>query len=195
MFKRMPNKGRSLYLDRKQVVGFGVRYAPKSGAVLIPMQNAQDTIVGLQVIYPAVQESTGRDKSYWPHGMAKEGAFHMIGGHPEPGRRPRMVSSSWPAARRREVGGGRVQSSVRALLRQRGQGLAGDAQLTRGQALEAPQPAVLPARRDESASQRRVFGGLRKSSHPQPLLGRFCSGRTMAPLRQGRALQDIGTAQ
>ncbi|ORT73150.1 VapE domain-containing protein [Pseudomonas mosselii] len=85
MFKRMPDKGRSLYLDRKQVVGFGVRYAPKSGAVLIPMQNAQDTIVGLQVIYPAVQKSTGRDKSYWPHGMAKEGAFHMIGGHPEPG--------------------------------------------------------------------------------------------------------------
>ncbi|QKL07897.1 toprim domain-containing protein [Pseudomonas putida] len=85
LFKRMPEKGRSAYLDRKQVVGFGVRYAPKSGAVLVPMQNAQDAIVGLQVIFPAVQEDTGRDKSYWPHGMAKDGAFHMIGGHPEPG--------------------------------------------------------------------------------------------------------------
>src|SRR5690606_19387321 len=68
LFSRMPEKGRSAYLDRKQVVGFGVRYAPKSGAVLVPMQNAQNAIVGLQVIYPEVQEDTGRDKTYWPHG-------------------------------------------------------------------------------------------------------------------------------
>lgn len=85
LFKRMPERGRSAYLDRKQVVGFGVRYAAKTGAILVPMQNAQDAIVGLQVIFPVVQDDTGRDKSYWPHGMAKEGAFHMIGGHPDPG--------------------------------------------------------------------------------------------------------------
>ncbi|WKY30278.1 VapE domain-containing protein [Pseudomonas donghuensis] len=85
LFKRMPEKGRSTYLDRKQIVGFKVRYAPRTGAFLVPMQNAQDQIVGLQVIYPDKQESTGRDKSYWPAGMAKDGAFHLIGGHPEPG--------------------------------------------------------------------------------------------------------------
>ncbi|NWB30700.1 VapE domain-containing protein [Pseudomonas gingeri] len=85
MFKRMAEKGRSAYLDRKQIVGFGVRYAPRSGAVLVPMCNARDQIVGLQVIYPEKQESTGRDKSYWPAGMSKEGAFHLIGPHPEPG--------------------------------------------------------------------------------------------------------------
>ncbi|MNJ35501.1 DNA primase TraC [compost metagenome] len=85
LFKRMPEKGRSVYLDRKQIVGFKVRYAPRTGAFLVPMQNAQDQIVGLQVIYPDKQESTGRDKSYWPAGMAKDGAFHLIGGHPEPG--------------------------------------------------------------------------------------------------------------
>lgn len=85
LFQRMPEKGRSTYLDRKQIVGFKVRYAPRSGAFLVPMQNAQDHIVGLQVIYPEKQESTGRDKSYWPAGMAKDGAFHLIGGHPEPG--------------------------------------------------------------------------------------------------------------
>lgn len=85
MFKRMPDKGRSVYLDRKQIVGFGVRYAPRSGAVLVPMCDARDQIVGLQVIYPEKQESTGRDKSYWPYGMSKEGAFHLIGPHPEPG--------------------------------------------------------------------------------------------------------------
>ncbi|WP_095162651.1 VapE domain-containing protein [Pseudomonas sp. Irchel 3F5] len=85
LFKRMPEKGRSTYLDRKQIVGFRVRYAPRTGAFLVPMQNAQDQIVGLQVIYPDKQESTDRDKSYWPAGMAKDGTFHLIGGHPEPG--------------------------------------------------------------------------------------------------------------
>lgn len=85
LFKRMPEKGRSAYLDRKQIVGMGVRYAPRSGALLVPMSNARDQIVGLQVIYPEKQPDTGRDKSYWPYGMSKEGAFHLIGPHPEPG--------------------------------------------------------------------------------------------------------------
>ncbi|MQU07103.1 VapE domain-containing protein [Pseudomonas helleri] len=85
LFKRMPEKGRSAYLDRKQIVGMGVRYAPRSGAVLVPMSNVRDQIVGLQVIYPEKQQDTGRDKSYWPYGMSKEGAFHLIGPHPEPG--------------------------------------------------------------------------------------------------------------
>ncbi|MGO2451206.1 VapE domain-containing protein [Pseudomonas taetrolens] len=85
LFKRMPDKGRSAYLDRKQIVGMGVRYAPRSGAVLVPMSNVRDQIVGLQVIYPEKQQDTGRDKSYWPYGMSKEGAFHLIGPHPEPG--------------------------------------------------------------------------------------------------------------
>jgi putative DNA primase/helicase len=85
LFKKMPEKGRSAYLDRKQIGGFRVRYAPRSGAFLVPMSNARDQVVGLQVIYPAKQESTGRDKSYWPYGMSKEGAFHLIGPDPEPG--------------------------------------------------------------------------------------------------------------
>ncbi|POA21599.1 conjugal transfer protein TraC [Pseudomonas sp. FW300-N1A1] len=85
LFQRMPDRGRSAYLDRKQIVGFGVRYAPRSGAVLVPMSNVRDQIVGLQVIFPEKQQDTGRDKSYWPYGMSKEGAFHLIGGHPEPG--------------------------------------------------------------------------------------------------------------
>ncbi|CAI8724728.1 VapE domain-containing protein [Pseudomonas chlororaphis] len=85
MFKRMPEKGKSAYLDRKQIVGFKVRYAPRTGAVLVPMCNVRDQIVGLQVLFPGKQEATGRDKSYWPAGMSKEGAFHLIGPHPEPG--------------------------------------------------------------------------------------------------------------
>jgi putative DNA primase/helicase len=85
LFERMPERGKSVYLDRKQIVGFGVRYAPRTGAILVPMSNARDQIVGLQVIFPEAQESTGRDKSYWPYGMSKEGAFHLIGPYPEPG--------------------------------------------------------------------------------------------------------------
>lgn len=85
LFKRMPDKGKSAYLDRKHIIGFRVRYASRTGAMLVPMSNAQDDIVGLQVIFPCKQEDTGRDKMYWPAGMSKVGAFHLIGGHPEPG--------------------------------------------------------------------------------------------------------------
>ncbi|PKM30396.1 MAG: conjugal transfer protein TraC [Gammaproteobacteria bacterium HGW-Gammaproteobacteria-11] len=85
MWERLPTKGESAYLQRKQIIGLGVRYAPKSGAMLVPMRNGRGNIVGLQVIYPTVQESLGRDKTYWPYGLAKEGAFHMVGPHPEPG--------------------------------------------------------------------------------------------------------------
>ncbi len=85
LFKRMPEKGKSDYLARKQIVGLRVRYAPRSGAFLVPMSNASDHIIGLQVIYPKNQQSTGRDKSYWPYGMSKDGAFHLIGPEPEPG--------------------------------------------------------------------------------------------------------------
>ncbi|AZD84928.1 DNA primase, phage associated [Pseudomonas chlororaphis subsp. aureofaciens] len=85
MFQRMPEKGKSPYLDRKQIVGFKVRYAPRTGAVLVPMYNVRNQIVGLQVIYPGPQPGTGRDKSYWPYGMSKEGAFHLMGPHPDPG--------------------------------------------------------------------------------------------------------------
>lgn len=85
LFEQMPEQGKSDYLDRKRIVGFGVRYAPRTGAVLVPMCNVRDQIVGLQVIFPEKQDATGRDKSYWPYGMSKEGAFHLIGPHPEPG--------------------------------------------------------------------------------------------------------------
>ncbi|MBV1813493.1 conjugal transfer protein TraC [Pseudomonas viridiflava] len=94
LFKRMPEKGKSDYLARKQIVGLRVRYAPRSGAVLVPMSNASDHIVGLQVIYPKNQQSTGRDKSYWPYGMSKDGAFHLIGPEPEPGE-PLLVCEGY----------------------------------------------------------------------------------------------------
>ncbi|WP_249934964.1 VapE domain-containing protein [Azotobacter chroococcum] len=94
LWPKMAEKGASAYLQRKQVVGFGVRYAPRSGAVLVPMRTARGELAGLQVIYPQKQEQLGRDKTYWPAGMAKEGAFHLIGPHPEPGE-PLLVCEGY----------------------------------------------------------------------------------------------------
>lgn len=94
MWNRLPEKGESAYLQRKQIVGFGVRYAARSGAVLIPMRNAKSKLVGLQVIYPKVREDLGRDKTYWPYGVAKEGAYHLIGPHPEPGE-PILITEGY----------------------------------------------------------------------------------------------------
>ena len=86
LFERLPEKGRCGYLERKQVVGLGVRYAPRKNAMLVPMRDASDRIVGLQAIFAERQAHLDdRDKTYWPKGMAKEGAFHLMGSHPEPG--------------------------------------------------------------------------------------------------------------
>lgn len=86
MWKKLPEKGTSLYVERKRVVAFGLRYSKKSGAALVPMRRVKDgQLSGLQVLYPQVQAETGRDKSYWPYGLEKEGAAHIIGPDPEPG--------------------------------------------------------------------------------------------------------------
>lgn len=86
MWKRLSEKGTSRYLDGKRVVGFGLRYAARSGTALVPMRNVKTgDIVGLQVLYPEKQADTGRNKTYWPYGLEKEGAAHLIGPEPEPG--------------------------------------------------------------------------------------------------------------
>ena len=86
MWKKLPEKGTSLYVERKRVVAFGLRFSKKSGAALVPMRRVKDgQLSGLQVLYPQVQADTGRDKSYWPYGLEKEGAAHIIGPDPEPG--------------------------------------------------------------------------------------------------------------
>lgn len=93
MWERLPDKGRSPYLDRKQIVGINVRYGRKGG-VLVPMKTAKAGIVGLQVIHPERQADTGRDKQYWPFGMQKDGAYCMVGPHPEPGE-PILIAEGY----------------------------------------------------------------------------------------------------
>lgn len=93
MWERLPDKGRSPYLDRKQIVGINVRYGRKGG-LLVPMKTAKAGVVGLQVIHPERQADTGRDKQYWPFGMQKDGAYCMVGPHPEPGE-PILIAEGY----------------------------------------------------------------------------------------------------
>ncbi len=68
--------GQSAYLERKGVAGYGVKYSP-SGALVVPMTDTHGRIHGLQIIRP--DKKGGRDKDFWPAGLAKKGHFHQIG--------------------------------------------------------------------------------------------------------------------
>ena len=64
------------YLTRKGIQAHGLRYSP-SGACVVPMLDTAGKIHGLQVIRP--KKHNGRDKDFWPAGLAKKGHFHLIG--------------------------------------------------------------------------------------------------------------------
>lgn len=69
------------YLTRKAIAAYGLRYT-ESGALIVPMQDATGKVHGLQFILPSHhprRKKTGRDKEYWPAGMAKQGHWFQIG--------------------------------------------------------------------------------------------------------------------
>lgn len=69
------------YLDRKEVQSYGLRYT-ESGSLIIPMIDMNRNIHGIQFILPSHhkrRQKTGRDKEYWPPGLAKQGHFYPIG--------------------------------------------------------------------------------------------------------------------
>lgn len=70
----------SRYLKRKQVGPHGIK-ASGRGNLVIPICDAHGSVHGLQIIYddPAIKKRKGRDKDYWPSGLAKQGHFHLIG--------------------------------------------------------------------------------------------------------------------
>ena len=77
--------GTSTYLDRKQVGPHGVRFGA-GGTLVVPMTDSSDTLRGLQLILPKDHPraiKTGRDKEFWPYGIASGGTWHLIGGHPK----------------------------------------------------------------------------------------------------------------
>ena len=79
MWELCGRDGDSAYLRRKGVQGHGVRYSPR-GAVVIPMLDTSGRIHGLQVIH--AEPRHGRDKEFWPAGLAKQGHFFHLGPQP-----------------------------------------------------------------------------------------------------------------
>lgn len=86
-WRRCLHTGASEYLQRKGIGAHGVRFTD-SGAVVVPMLDVQGRVQGLQFILPAGhtrRKRTGRDKEYWPVGLAKRGHFFVIGAIPQVG--------------------------------------------------------------------------------------------------------------
>jgi len=86
-WRRLNPVGTCDYLTRKGLnspVG-GVRFTP-SGALAIPLQDAAGQIHGLQFVLDRVAhkdkiaKANGRDKQFWPPGLAKKGHYFQMGG-------------------------------------------------------------------------------------------------------------------
>ncbi|TAN49060.1 MAG: toprim domain-containing protein [Methylococcaceae bacterium] len=78
--KHASESGTCAYLETKCVPGYGLRYTPKGNA-LVPMLDVDGKIHGLQVLYGDADaiKKKGRNKEYWPQGVAKQGHFHLLG--------------------------------------------------------------------------------------------------------------------
>lgn len=79
MWSRLNHEGECEYLQRKGVAGHGVRYTAQ-GNMALPMIDERGAIHGLQVIYAdKAKGKKGRDKDFWPAGVAKKGHWFQIG--------------------------------------------------------------------------------------------------------------------
>ena len=83
VWSKLSPTGESDYLARKGVQAHGVRFTDK-GALAVPLMDLGGRVHGLQFILSRETHKerirkTGRDKEYWPSGMAKAGKFFMIG--------------------------------------------------------------------------------------------------------------------
>jgi putative DNA primase/helicase len=76
------------YLAEKGIQAHGVKFthvpegATHGQSLVIPMTDVQGRIHGLQFIFPKghpKRAKTGRNKDFWPAGLAKAGHFHQIG--------------------------------------------------------------------------------------------------------------------
>lgn len=82
-WRKCSMSGDSDYLTRKGVRAHGVRFSP-GGAVVVPMMDVGFRVHGLQFVLGRKTHAdrikrTGRDKEFWPAGLAKKGTFHLIG--------------------------------------------------------------------------------------------------------------------
>jgi len=74
IWPKLPDTGKSAYLDKKQVRAYGVRFS--RGSIVVPVRNDRYELVGLQFIGP-----DGEKK--FLTGTPKQGCFHLIGELPE----------------------------------------------------------------------------------------------------------------
>lgn len=78
MWSRLSEEGECAYLQRKRVAGHGVRYTPQ-GNMALPLLDGSGKIWGLQIIYGQKDGKKGRDKDFWPAGLAKKAHWFQIG--------------------------------------------------------------------------------------------------------------------
>lgn len=73
------------YLTDKGILPYGVRFT-ESGCMVIPAMNNSAQVFGLQFILPSShprRKKNGRNKEFWPPGMAMKGHYFIIGGSPD----------------------------------------------------------------------------------------------------------------
>lgn len=79
------------YLEKKGLGAagaHGARFSP-TGALVIPMMDTKQRVYGLQFIYPRdthkeqIERNEGKDKKFWPAGLAKQGHFFLMGPSPD----------------------------------------------------------------------------------------------------------------
>lgn len=78
-WEKCQRDGDAPYLKRKGIGAHGVRFSER-GALVIPMLDTSSRIHGLQVIH--AEKRHGRDKDFWPAGLAKQGHFFHLGPQP-----------------------------------------------------------------------------------------------------------------
>lgn len=78
-WERLALDGESDYLARKGVAGYGVRYSPKTGALVIPLHDVGGRLHGLQLIRGKNRPARAPEKQFWPAGMDPKGHYHLIG--------------------------------------------------------------------------------------------------------------------
>ncbi|KRG65816.1 DNA primase [Stenotrophomonas terrae] len=80
---RLHLDGESPYLQRKGVLGYGLKFTQNNTAV-VPLGDIAGKIHGLQFLRSAQQAEQGKrpEKEFWPAGLIKKGHFHLLGHTP-----------------------------------------------------------------------------------------------------------------
>ena len=80
---RLLPEGDSPYLQRKGVLGYGLKYT-KNNTAVVPLVDTTGVIQGLQFLRTSAQAREGGRpvKEYWPKGVIKKGHFHLLGHSP-----------------------------------------------------------------------------------------------------------------